>query len=41
MADIFEVPQPSNDLLEKANRIRLASKIISQAENQMLSLIHI
>ena len=35
MADIFEVPQPSNDLLEKAHRIRLASKIISQAENQM------
>ena len=35
MADIFEVPPPSNDLLEKAHRIRLASKIISQAENQM------
>ncbi len=35
MADIFEVPQPSNDLLEKAHRIRLASRIISQAENQI------
>ena len=35
MADIFEVPQPGNDLLEKANRIHLASKEISLAENQM------
>ena len=35
MADIFEVPQPSNDLLEKAHKIRLASKKISQADNQM------
>ncbi len=35
MADIFEVPQPSNDLLEKADRIRFASKIISQAENKI------
>ena len=35
MADIFEVPQPGNDLLEKAHRIHLASKEISQAENQM------
>ena len=35
MADIFEVPEPGNDLLEKAHRIHLASKEISQAENQM------
>ena len=35
MDDIFEVPQPGNDLLEKAHRIHLASKEISQAENQM------
>ena len=35
MADIFEVPQPGNDLLEKAHRIHLAAKEISQAENQM------
>jgi len=33
MANIFEVPQPSNDLLEKANKIRLASIEISQTEN--------
>jgi len=25
MADIFEVPQPGNDLLEKADLVRLAS----------------
>ena len=25
MANIFEVPQPGNDLLEKANKVRLAS----------------
>ena len=29
MADIFEVPQPCNDLLEKANKVRLASIEIS------------
>jgi len=34
MANIFEVPQPSNDLLEKANQVRLASIKISQTENQ-------
>ncbi len=34
MADIFEVPQPSNDLLEKADKVRLASIKISQTENQ-------
>ena len=33
MADIFEVPQPEKDLLEKANQVRLASIKISQAEN--------
>ena len=34
MANIFEVPQPSNDLLDKANQVRLASIKISQTENQ-------
>jgi len=34
MANIFEVPQPGNDLLEKADKIRLASIKISQTENQ-------
>ena len=34
MANIFEVPQPGNDLLEKADQVRLASTKISQAENQ-------
>ena len=34
MDDIFEVPQPSNDLLEKAQQIRSASIKISQTENQ-------
>ena len=34
MANIFEVPQPGNDLLEKAERVRLASIKISQTENQ-------
>ena len=33
MADKFEVPQPGNDLLEKANQVRLASIKISQTEN--------
>ena len=33
MADIFEVPQPGKDLLEKAHQVRLASIKISQAEN--------
>ncbi len=34
MANIFEVPQPGNDLLVKADRVRLASIKISQTENQ-------
>jgi len=34
MANIFEVPQPGNNLLEKANKVRLASIEISQTENQ-------
>jgi len=34
MDNIFEVPQPGNDLLEKADKVRLASIKISQAENQ-------
>ncbi len=33
MADIFEVPQPGNDLLEKADQVRLASIIVNQTEN--------
>jgi len=33
MANIFEVPQPSNDLLEKADKVRLASIKIGQTEN--------
>jgi len=34
MANVFEVPQPGNDLLEKADKVRLASIKISQTENQ-------
>ncbi|MBO8216919.1 glutamate-5-semialdehyde dehydrogenase [Prochlorococcus marinus] len=34
MVNIFEIPQPSNDLLEKADKVRLASIKISQTENQ-------
>ena len=34
MANIFDVPQPGNDLLEKAEKVRLASIKISQTENQ-------
>ncbi|MDA9747018.1 glutamate-5-semialdehyde dehydrogenase [Prochlorococcus sp. AH-736-M13] len=34
MANIFEVPQPGNDLLEKAKKVRFASIKISQTENQ-------
>jgi len=34
MANIFEVPQPGNYLLEKADKVRLASIKISQTENQ-------
>ncbi len=33
MANIFEIPQPDNDLLEKAEKVRLASIKMSQAEN--------
>ena len=35
MANIFEVPQPGNDLLEKAEKVRLASIKISQTGNQI------
>ena len=34
MANIFEVPKPGNDLLEKADKVRSASIKISQTENQ-------
>ena len=34
MANIFEVPQPGNDLIGKAEKVRLASIKISQTENQ-------
>jgi len=34
MANIFEVPQPGNDLIEKADKVRLASIKISQTENR-------
>ena len=34
MANIFEVPHPDNDLIEKAEKVRLASIKISQTENQ-------
>jgi len=34
MANIFEVPQPGNELLEKAEKVRLASIKISQTDNQ-------
>ncbi len=34
MSDIFEVPQPGNDLLKKADQVRLASIKISQTDNQ-------
>ncbi len=34
MANIFEVPQPDNNLLKKADQVRLASIKISQTENQ-------
>ena len=34
MANIFEVPKPGNDLIEKADKVRLASIKISQTENQ-------
>ena len=35
MANLFEVPKPDNDLLEKAHQVRLASIKISQAKNQI------
>jgi glutamate-5-semialdehyde dehydrogenase len=34
MANIFEVPRPGNDLLEKADQVRLASIQISQTANK-------
>ena len=34
MANIFEVPKPGNDLLEKADKVRFASIKLSQTENQ-------
>ena len=34
MENIFEVPKPGNDLLEKADKVRLASIKISQTGNQ-------
>ena len=34
MSNHFEVPQPGNDLLERAEQVRLASIKISQTENQ-------
>ncbi len=34
MANIFEVPQPDNDLVEKAEKVRLASIKTSQTKNQ-------
>jgi len=34
MANIFEVPKPGNDRLEKADKVRLAAIKISQTENQ-------
>ena len=34
MSNIFEVPQPGNDLLEKADKVRLAAIKLSQTENQ-------
>ena len=35
MANIFEVSQPRNDLLEKADQVRLASIKISQTKNDI------
>ena len=34
MANIFEVPQPGKDLLEKADQVNLASIEIGQTENK-------
>ena len=34
MSNNFEVPQPGNDLIERANQVRLASIKISQTENR-------
>jgi len=34
MDNIFEVPQPGDDLLEKADQVRMASIKISQTDNQ-------
>ena len=35
MANIFEVPKPGNELLEKADQVRLASIKISQTDNHI------
>jgi len=35
MANIFEVPLPGNDLIEKADQVRLASIKLSQTENKI------
>ena len=34
MANIFEIPQPETDLIERADQVSLASKKISQADNE-------
>jgi len=34
MASTFEVPKPGDDLIKKADQVRLASIKISQTENQ-------
>ena len=34
MSNIFEVPQPGRDLLEKADQVRLASIKLSQTKNK-------
>ena len=36
MTDIFEVPTPDNELLEKAKQLRLASIKTSQTNNCLL-----
>ena len=34
MSNVFEVPKPGNDLLERADQVRLSSIKISQTENK-------
>jgi len=36
MANIFEVPQPGNDLLGKAEKVRLASIKISHYKSEVV-----